>query len=94
MLEGAEVVVDAHPTTLDEVIMIVLTLHLVHLFLIVLEDEKKRANTYLLQLLQFCEDSPLMYYLHSHYSKQICDIKVAKGSFIDSQQIDYEILSL
>lgn len=74
MLKGAKVVVDAHPATLDEVIMIVLALHLVHLFLIVLEDEKKRANTYLLQLLQFCEDPPLMNHLHSHHSKQISDI--------------------
>lgn len=94
VLEGAEVVVDAHPASPYEVVVVVLALHLVHLLLVVLEDEEERANPYLLQLLQLREDPPLVHHLHPHHSEQVSNVQVAESSFIDPQQVHDQILAL
>ena len=91
VLEGAEVVVDAHPASPYEVVVVVLV---VHLLLVVLEDEEERANPYLLQLLQLREDPPLVHHLHPHHSEQVSNVQVAESSFIYPQQVDNQILAL
>jgi hypothetical protein len=93
-LESTEVMVNIHPTTPDKVIMVVLALELIHLFQVVFKDEEKRSDSYFFELLQLCENSTLMYNLHSHHSEQVADIQVAKGSIVDAEQVHDQVLPL
>ncbi len=93
-LQFAEMLILIHPTSLEEIVLVVMALQFRHFLEVILKDSYKGTNSYLLQSLQFLYYYLLMIDLHSDCPEQIAHVLVIECALLDSYQIDSQIFLL